>query len=286
MIKPPLKKPTPEAIPSKYIHGTEPREQQRLSLLNRILNRASLSEMNLTGGEKILDVGSGLGQFTRLLARTAGKKGRVIGIERDLRQLAEAERQALSDGEEDLVEFRQGDALDLPLADDEWENFDVAHARFVLEHIADPLAVVREMVRAVRPGGRIILEDDNHDSMRLYPDLPEFEALWRAYMRSFEVLGNDPLIGHKLVALLHQAGARPIRNTWIFFGSCAGEKNFGHYIENLLGVIETARKTIIEEKLLTEKEYRDKIAAVENWSRRPDAAIWFSLSWAEGGKIL
>jgi hypothetical protein len=49
---------TPEAV---YIHGTHPEEQQRLSLLNRVLNPASLRELNLAGNERILDCGSGLG---------------------------------------------------------------------------------------------------------------------------------------------------------------------------------------------------------------------------------
>lgn len=271
---------------SNYIHGTKPEEQRRLSLLNRIINEKSLAEIRLRGGEKILDVGSGLGQLSRLLARGAGEKGRVIGIERDADQLAEARRQAAGDGEEGLVDFRQGDALDFPLAEDEWAGFDVAHTRFVLEHLPDPLAVVKAMVRAVRPvGGRIILEDDNHDSMRLYPESREFDALWRAYYRTYEILGNDPLIGHKLVSLLYRAGAKPVRNTWIFFGSCAGEENFGFYVENLLGVIEGARDLIVGQRLLDEKAFDAGIKAIGRWRNLPDAAIWFSLSFAEGVRL-
>ena len=60
-------------------------------------------------------MGSGIGQFTRAMARAAGSAGRVIGIERDAGQLEEARRQAAAAGESDLVELRPGDALDLPL---------------------------------------------------------------------------------------------------------------------------------------------------------------------------
>jgi predicted O-methyltransferase YrrM len=89
-------------------HGSAPEEQKRLSLLNTILNDACLRELNLRGGERVLDVGSGLGQFTRAMAHAAGKNGRVLGIERDPDQLAEAKRQAEADGEADLAEFRLG----------------------------------------------------------------------------------------------------------------------------------------------------------------------------------
>jgi 2-polyprenyl-3-methyl-5-hydroxy-6-metoxy-1,4-benzoquinol methylase len=46
-------------------------------------------------------------------------------------------------------------------------HFDVAHARFLLEHVPDPLVIVRTMVRAVRPGGRVILADDDYEGLRL-----------------------------------------------------------------------------------------------------------------------
>jgi cyclopropane fatty-acyl-phospholipid synthase-like methyltransferase len=92
---------------SQYIHGTTPDEQARLSRLNNLLNSRSVEAMDLRGGEKILDVGSGLGQLTRAMARAAGVK--VIGIERSEQQIAEAQRQVALGCEETLVEFRQGD---------------------------------------------------------------------------------------------------------------------------------------------------------------------------------
>src|SRR5690242_8219687 len=126
--------------------------------MNRLLNENSLRELALRGDERVLDVGSGLGQLSRAIARQAGQRGRVIAIERSPEQLAVAAELAKQDGEERLVEFREGPAERLPLQDDEWGTFDVAHTRFLLEHVPDPLAVVRQMVQAVRPGGRIVLE--------------------------------------------------------------------------------------------------------------------------------
>ncbi len=201
--------------PSHYIHGTEPHEQRRLSRLNELLNAASLRELGLNGGERVLDVGCGLAQLTRAMARACGVP--VLGIDRDPIQIAEALRQAREAGEEELLELRQGDALRLPLAEAEWGSFDVAHTRFLLEHVPDPAAVVRQMTHAVRRGGRVVLEDDAHDTMRLWPEPPGFGPLWNAYLRTYDRLGSDPLVGNRLVSLLWEAGAAPVRNTWIFF---------------------------------------------------------------------
>ena len=60
---------------SRYVHGTSPEEHDRLTGMNAMINEGCLREMVLVGGEKVLDVGSGLGQFTRQLARAVGPAG-------------------------------------------------------------------------------------------------------------------------------------------------------------------------------------------------------------------
>jgi SAM-dependent methyltransferase len=264
---------------STYIHGTAPEEQRRLSLLNDVLlNPASLRELALRGDERIIDFGSGLGQFSRAMARSV-PRGKVAGIERNEEQLALAKRLAEEDGEAGLVEFRQGDVLNIEL---EWGTYDVAHTRFVLEHVPDPLRVVKAMVRAVRPGGRVILADDDHDVLRLWPEPPGMAELWRAYMRTYDRIGNDPYIGRRLVQLLHDAGARPVRNTWIFFGGCAGMEIFPTLAANMAGVVRSARDTILSMALFEEHAFDVVMREVDAWSKRADAAIWFSMPWAEG----
>jgi SAM-dependent methyltransferase len=265
-----------------YIHGTHPDEQRRLSLLNEILNAASLRELQLRGRERILDLGSGLGQFSRAMARAAGPNGRVIAVERSEEQIAQARVLAAADGEPLAVDFRQGDAFEIPLALKEWGSFDVVHSRFLLEHVTDPLAVVRAMARASRPGGRIVLEDDDHDVLRLHPEPAGFAPLWQAYMRAYDRLGNDPLIGRRLVWLLHRAGAMPVRSTWIHFGACAGEPRFVSFAENLIGVIQSAREHVLREDLLERDQFDHAIAELHQWSLRPDAALWYAMCWAEG----
>jgi len=265
-----------------YIHGTSPEEQRRLSTLNGFINEGSLRELGLRGGERVLDVGCGLAQLTRAMARAVGPNGRVVGVEKDPAQLAEAKRQAAEKNEEHLLELREGDACALPLSEQEWGAFDVAHARFVLEHVGDPLRVVRGMVRAVRPGGRIVLEDDDHDVLRLHPEPPGFRALWEAYMRTYDRLGHDPYIGRRLVSLLHEAGAKPVRNTWIFFGSCAGQPTFNAVVNNALSILRGARETILRQSLLDPAIFDETLKLLAAWGKRPDAALWFSICWAEG----
>jgi len=270
---------TPDAIPADghYIHGAEPAEQSRLALLNDFLNERCLTEMHLEVGERVLDVGSGLGQFTRAMARKTQVS--AVGVERDARQLARAAELAREAGESDLVEFREGLASNPPVPSGQ---FDVAHARFVLEHVSRPLDVVSAMARAVRPGGRVILADDDHAVLRLHPQPPAMREAWDAYIRSYERLGNDPYVGSRLVELLHRAGLAPTRSTWIFFGACAGEPAFPLLVENFAGILEGARETIMKFDLLAPSAFDAAISELRRWGERPDAALWYAVSWAEG----
>jgi ubiquinone/menaquinone biosynthesis C-methylase UbiE len=265
---------------SHYVHGSDPREQARLELMNRLLNPRHLAAIAPAPGARVLDLGCGTALFALELARAVGADGRVVAVERDPRQLEAARARLAADPAGERVELRAGDAFDPPLAAHEWGSFDLAHARFLLEHVPEPLEVVRALVRAARPGGRVVLADDDHDVLRLHPDVPALEALWRAYVRAYERRGNDPFVGRKLVALLHQAGAAPVRADWLFFGACAGEELFPVVVANLRGILDGARPELAAE--LPPDRIDAGLAELDRWSRRPDAAFWYPLCWAEG----
>lgn len=108
------------------------------------------------------DVGAGTGE---MLPELAGLVAKVIGVDSSERMLeacrARVDAQALGN-----VELRLGDAEDLPLADGEC---DTVFARMMLHHLADPPGGVREMARAVRQGGKLVLIDlvrHDHDWAR------------------------------------------------------------------------------------------------------------------------
>lgn len=265
-----------------YIHGFEPEEMSRLTRMQRILNDAQLRQIDFRGVRTLLDVGAGLGQLTRAFARRLGAGARVVGIERDARQRAEAERQAEQAGESGLVEFRAGDATSLPLTPDERGSFDLAHARFLLEHVPEPLKVVREMVSAVRAGGRIVLIDDDHELLCLSPDCPPMMDVWRRYWRSYTDLGCDPLVGRHLPGLLHRAGARPTGVTTVFYGAVRGDPIFELAVDNLAGVLRGAAVRLDASGRVPRAEMDAALDAFAEWRHDASATLWYSLPMAEG----
>ena len=265
----------------EYIPGSSQEERNRLSALNDILNDACLQEIRLRPGETVVDFGCGLGQFTRLMANSVGAQTHVVGIERDAEQIAQAQRLAESDAEARLVDFRKGDAADPPLEDAEWGSFDVAHARFLLEHVPGPGRVVAQMAKAVRPGGRVFLCDDDHGSFHPWPEPPEFSKLWQAYVGGFETRGSDPHVGRKLVALLADAGLIPVRNGGVFFGGCAGDNKFEATAANLIAAFLGAKDSMLSGSQLDEAVFDAGIKGLEDWKTGGSSALWYSACFAE-----
>jgi hypothetical protein len=138
------------------------------------------------------------------------------------------------------------------------------------------------MVRAVRPGGRVVLTDDDHALMTLYPEPPGFAPLWRAYCRTYDRLGNDGYIGRRLPALLHEAGANPTRTAMLFLGSCHGSLDFAAVVENLIGVIVGAREAALATGELPPDLFDRSVADLRAWADRPGGAAWYAFPWAEG----
>ncbi len=109
---------------------------------------------DIRAGERVLDVGSGIGGPSRLLATEHGCH--VSGIDLTPEYCSAATALAEKTGLSDRVDYRQGSALELPFED---ASFDVAWTQHVSMNIEDKSRMYSEMARVVRPGGRIALYD-------------------------------------------------------------------------------------------------------------------------------
>lgn len=121
-----------------------------------------LDLLDLRPADRVLDAGCGSGVVTRDVARRLGPGGRVTGLDPGPGFLAAARRLAEEAGLADRIEFREGDVRALPFAD---AAFDVAMAVTVLSHVSGGEGAVPELVRVVRPGGRVGVFDLDTDSL-------------------------------------------------------------------------------------------------------------------------
>ncbi|HEY3315638.1 MAG TPA: ubiquinone/menaquinone biosynthesis methyltransferase [Bacillota bacterium] len=123
----------------------------------RLWQRAFAARTGLQPGGRALDVCAGTAELSLVMARQVGSGGQVTGIDfsPEMLEVGRAKAQAARAGVSGLapIELVEGDALALPFAAD---RFDCAATGFALRNVKDVPGAVAEMVRVVRPGGRVV----------------------------------------------------------------------------------------------------------------------------------
>jgi ubiquinone/menaquinone biosynthesis C-methylase UbiE len=177
---------------------------ERLQLLARERwpdTLALFRRAGLAPGMRCLDVGCGGGAVTLELAKLVAPAGAVIGIDMDEVKLDLA-RRAAAELELDNVEFRRMNVH-------EWNEpgaYDAVYSRFLLQHLAEPVALIRRMWAGVRPGGVLIVEDADFDGCFSDPPNEAFDYSVSAYFRVARRYGGDPSLGRKLYRCFLEAG--------------------------------------------------------------------------------
>lgn len=261
-----------------YIHGTDTQEQKRLALLNRLTNEPFIKFLELDGKASVLEVGSGLGILAREVAERAPGVA-VWGVEYSADQLERAK--ASDTAAQPNLHFIQADAHALPFED---ERFHTVYCRYLLEHVADPVEVLMEMRRVLRPGGRALAQENNILINVFYPECPRFDAIWERFAELQARLGGDALIGKKLLALFKQAGFSQIKLSLQPEIHHAGMETFRPWIENLIGNVESGAAALERHNLATPAEISEAIREVRSLSERDDASAIFYWNRASGVK--
>jgi SAM-dependent methyltransferase len=163
-------------------------------------------QLRLVEGERLLDVGCGLGEAALALAVDLGDTGEVVGVDTSIEMLQVA--RASAGDARCRVRFSVGDACGL---DEPSGSFDAVRSERTLQWIAEPLVAVGEMARVLRPGGRLALIDTDWSTFAI--DVGDSELAARV-SQAVSVEQNRPSnIGSRLHDLVRTAGLTPLAET-------------------------------------------------------------------------
>lgn len=191
--------------PREYLAADRQVEEERLLAQGKVidpLTRRVFASAGLARGMRVLDLGSGAGNVSRLAAEAVGPEGRVVGVERDPEAVRRSELLARDAGYHN-IEFREGDIE--ALTGDAGE-FDAVVGRLVLMYVADPAGVLRRAASLVRPGGLVCLHEADFTYMWSSVDTPTWRRLKSWIMQALARIDADQRMGPSLFATYGSAG--------------------------------------------------------------------------------
>ncbi len=165
----------------------------------------------------VLDVGCGIGHWGRALLPHLGDATTLVGIDREPDWVVEATARARAFGLEGRATYRQGTVEALPFEDG---AFDLVTCQTVIMHLADPMIGLREMLRVLAPGGRLLVAEPNNRATALAaidPDLSIEDQLGLLELelraqRGKQALGEgDNSIGERIPGLFAALGLDAIQ---------------------------------------------------------------------------
>ena len=193
---------------SHYALGSTDAEHDRLIRQAALL--APFTERFFRGagigtGQRVLDIGSGVGDVAMLAAALVGPAGEVVGVERDERSIDRARTRVALAGLHNVT-FTQSDVSQIASS----KSFDAVVGRFILMFLPDPPTVLRSLSQLLRPGGVVAFHELSWAPfLLLAARLPLWSAATSVIHETFRRSGANTEMGFALYQVFQQAGLPP-----------------------------------------------------------------------------
>jgi ubiquinone/menaquinone biosynthesis C-methylase UbiE len=243
-------------------------EHNRLSLQVRVWEphaREMLDLIRVQPGWHCADIGCGALGILEPLAQRVGSSGRVIGTEIH-ESFVEAARRFVSERGLSNVEIIHDDAYASRVGD---ASLDFAHVRFVFAPCGRERQLLSELIRIVKPGGIIAIQEPDAARWRTWPYDATWERLKNVILRAFKLGGGDFDAGTRLRSMLLGAGLQNVQARAVSLTI-----DGGHPYKRLPVLFaQSLRRRILDAHLMSEDELVAAIAHVERIAADPSTVM-------------
>lgn len=222
---------------------------------------------------RLLDFGCGPGTITVDLGEILEPGGSVIGIDFSEDVVAQARAHAEKSSSTNVT-FHTRSIYETGFADDE---FDVAYAHQVLQHLQDPVAALVEAKRVLKPGGICGVREVDWGTAAISPSNPALDRFLEIYFAVAKSNGGKADAGRYLKGWFVDAGFTDLEvttSTWSFADQAGLEWWGGQWSERILHSNLASRA--IEQDIASQAELEDISTAWKNWTTQPGAFFTFT----------
>ena len=259
---------------AEYALRRTPEEYERLRAQARVWEAATgrlLDRIGLAAGARCLDAGCGPGETMRLMAMRVGPAARVTGIDADAALAAQTE-QALHEAGHRQCKVIVHDLTGYgPVPGG---PYDLVFARLLLFHLPERVAVLRRLWQAVAPGGHLLVQDYDLDTVAVLPPSAELDEAGRLIIDTFGAVGCDVRVGAILPSLFAEAGVGVPDGTDV-----AGRiEPYGTGRRMVDGVLRSLVPAALARGVTSAEEAEAALAALdEDAARHPDRPMLYPL---------
>lgn len=255
----------------KYIHGFDPTEQNRLIAQAEFLEPFVYEGIDLDFKERLLEVGCGVGAQSKILLRRFPKlKIDALDISKD--QLALAKKHLKEEIQKKRITLTQKDAQTFTLNK---PKYDAAFLCWFLEHVPDPLKVLKRVRKHLKPGAKVYCSEVFNQSLFIDPYSPNFLKYWFEFNDFQWSIGGHPFVGGKLGHYLKEAGFVDIQTEVraFHFDSREPERR-KEFVEHFYQIILSAKDRLLDEGRVTPEMLEGMHREVERVKRTKDAVFF------------
>jgi ubiquinone/menaquinone biosynthesis C-methylase UbiE len=261
-----------ENASSDYIHGFSETEQKRLWDQAEFAEQTVYAQVDFSGCEKILEVGSRVRAQTAILLRRFPHL-KVHGIDLNPNQIASAKGNLAG------LPYAQGryviDQMNAESMAFKNHSFDGAFLCWVLEHVKNPENILAEVRRVVRPGGRVFITEVMNSSFFLDPYSPHLWKYWMAFNDYQYERYGDPFVGAKLGNILMSQGFQQIQTevkVWHFDNRQPLRRRSA--IQQWKDLMESAASTLVAEGFVDQGTVDGMTREIDAVQRNPNAVFF------------
>ncbi len=259
------------SLKNNYVLGNTSEEIERLKIQSSLfepLAKDSLSKAGIRNGMVCADIGCGPGEVTRLIGNMVGKNGKVIGLDINEEYIkyckATTNQKNISFVCDDITKSKN-------LPD---ESFDLVYSRFMFVHLNDKRNALKSMIRLVKKGGAVIIQELDHApySWLSYPKRKSVDTLRKTYVRLVKNAKGDPLAGRKIYKMCVENN---LDTTVESYSPCLlmGRKPY-----NSLGwkIAQSLKPQIFSLGLMNQKQYNYMVSDLKEMSEDPNSFVLYA----------